>query len=371
MREWPTVMLNDVCRMYQPRTIGGRDLIVGGAYPVYGANGQIGFYDRFNHADAEVTVTCRGATCGTVNVIPGPSWITGNAMVVTPLDKRITKAYLALVLTAIDYSSVITGAAQPQITRGPLERVAIPLPPIDEQRRIAAVLDKADELRAKRREGLTTQDSLAESIFIKMFDSNVNPESECSWVTLNEIVDPSRPVCYGILKPGPDIEGGHPYVRVVDMRDNGIDPRGVRRTSSEICNKYRRSLLRTGDLLMSIRGHVGRLAEVPPELDSANITQDSARIAVVGAEPLFVLEYLRLRRTQAWMARNTKGVAVRGMNIGDVRRIPVLLPSTDLQRRFVRARQSIEEDRMTVRTSLIHLDELFGSLRARAFRGAL
>jgi len=249
------------------------------------------------------------------------------------------------------------------------QKLQLDLPPIEEQRRIAAVLDEADELRAKRRAMQETLDTLTESVFIEMFDLEMSQHSDGQWITLNEIIDPKRPVCYGILKPGPDITGGKPYVRVVDMRDGGIAYLGVRRTSPEISHQYRRSLLRAGDLLMSIRGHVGRLAEVPPQLEAANITQDSARIAVVDAEPLYILEYLRLTRTQAWMARNTKGIAVRGINIGDVRRIPIMLPSPDRQRDFVRTRRRIEENRTAVQMSLSGHDDLFASLQQRAFRG--
>jgi type I restriction enzyme, S subunit len=131
--------------MYQPKTISGKEMIADGAYPVFGANGIIGRYDQFNHAEPQLLITCRGATCGSVNVSLPNSWITGNAMVVRPKDDSIDLRYLEYYFRGgIDISVAITGAAQPQITRTNLDPLTIKYPTsVDEQRRIVAALDKA------------------------------------------------------------------------------------------------------------------------------------------------------------------------------------------------------------------------------------
>jgi type I restriction enzyme S subunit len=128
--------------MYQPKTISTKELITDGKYPVYGANGQIGFYNSFNHEESEVTVTCRGATCGTVNVIPGKSWITGNAMVVRPVDECMSKNLLQYLLNSLDFTNVITGTAQPQITRTTLTTIQVVVPTPKEQEHIVEILEE-------------------------------------------------------------------------------------------------------------------------------------------------------------------------------------------------------------------------------------
>jgi type I restriction enzyme S subunit len=138
---WESNTLDHVCEMYQPKTISKKELIDDGPYPVFGANGQIGFYTDFNHQESEVTVTCRGATCGTVNVIPAMSWITGNSMVVRPKDESLSKEFLNYCLQSKDFTSVITGTAQPQITRKPLSTLEIVIPPMSEQGRIVEILE--------------------------------------------------------------------------------------------------------------------------------------------------------------------------------------------------------------------------------------
>jgi type I restriction enzyme M protein len=139
--EWETRELGDVCEVYQPKTITGAEILDDGPYKVYGANGVIGFYDQFNHPEAEVAITCRGATCGTVNFTEPESWITGNAMVVSPKDKTISKKFLQYLLIGTNLNPVITGSAQPQITGASLKPFEIPIPPIDEQERIVELIN--------------------------------------------------------------------------------------------------------------------------------------------------------------------------------------------------------------------------------------
>ena len=140
---WEEARLGEVCEIYQPRTISKKEMREDGQYPVFGANGIIGRYDRYNHEEPELLITCRGATCGSVNTSLPKSWITGNAMVVRPLNSNLDRRFLEFLFRgAVDFSSVISGSAQPQITRKSLSPVQIPLPPLPEQKRIVAILDE-------------------------------------------------------------------------------------------------------------------------------------------------------------------------------------------------------------------------------------
>jgi len=122
---------------------------------------------------------------------------------------------------------------------------------------------------------------------------------------------------------------------------------------------------------MSIRGHVGRLAVVPKELDGANITQDTARFAISGACPVFVRELIRSYGIQQWMAMRTKGVAVRGINLGDIKVMPIMLPPRSEQDAFAYKAIAVDQLRSAQRRSLAKLDNLFASLQHRAFAGEL
>jgi type I restriction enzyme S subunit len=296
--------------------------------------------------------------------------VDNNAMAAIPLAGTVSE-YLYHYLRTVDFYRLASATTVPALKKSDLERLPVPWRSVSEQRRIADVLDRAEALRAKRRATLAQLDTLTQSIFLDLFGDPIANPHRFPVRPLITLIDPSRPISYGILMPGPDQATGVKYVRVVDMKEGGVDFSGVRRTTEAISNAFRRSLLKAGDLLMSIRGHVGRFAVVPPELDGANITQDTARLAIAGASVVFVRECLRSVGFQRWMTKHTKGVAVQGINLGDVKQMPIIMPPHDAQEAFAAKAASVANLRNSQRASLAELDALFASLQHRAFRGEL
>lgn len=172
--EWPIVELGDVCDLYQPKTITSSDLKADGEFVVYGANGIIGRYDQFNHEHPEVLITCRGATCGTINMSQPKSWVTGNAMVATPKDGQIDKSFLHALLLGADLSSTISGSAQPQITRQGLSPYKIPLPPIEVQQAIAAEIEAEQALVGGNRDLIARFEKKIEAAIARVWGEAVN-----------------------------------------------------------------------------------------------------------------------------------------------------------------------------------------------------
>jgi type I restriction enzyme S subunit len=139
--DWVEHKLVDMFEIYQPQTIAKSLMSDDGEFIVFGANGPIGRYHEFNHEEPEVVVTCRGATCGTINMTPPKTWITGNAMVVSPKTSGVSKDFLYWELVAgVDIQSVISGSAQPQITREGLAPVKIKIPPLSRQEEIVDLI---------------------------------------------------------------------------------------------------------------------------------------------------------------------------------------------------------------------------------------
>lgn len=295
---------------------------------------------------------------GVAGIRPGPE-----------LDRRFLWHWLTDV--APNLAAKARGATFKQVNRNDIGELQIPVLPLPEQRRIAAILDAAEGLRARRREALHAGAALATSLFLEGFGDPIGNPHHYPIRSLLDLVDPSRPITYGILKPGPEHPEGIRYVRVVDMKDGGIETGGLRRTSPAISNAYRRSLLKGGDLLLSIRGHVGRLALVADELEGANITQDTARLAIRDVSPIYVLECLRTPTYARWMARHAKGVAVTGINLVDVKRMPIPVPSVEAQLAFANRLTTISRLSRLARASLGQFDSLLASLQYRAFRGEL
>jgi type I restriction enzyme S subunit len=202
-----------------------------------------------------------------------------------------------------------------------------------------------------------------------------SPEGWC-YASLEQLTDPARVICYGILMPKEHIPSGVPYVRVLDMKYERIDVRSLKRTSSEISGQYARASLRTGDLLLSIRGTYGRVAKVPPELSGGNITQDTARLALSeSVDSDYIAIHLRNPSSQQRFKQVSRGVAVKGVNIADVRTTPILLPPLAEQRRIVaevqRRLSVLQEVETSVRASLLRAEGLRRSILQDAFEGRL
>jgi type I restriction enzyme S subunit len=150
-----------------------------------------------------------------------------------------------------------------------------------------------------------------------------------SWTIceLKYLSKPGKPITYGILKPGQDIPNGIPYIRVVDFPNNKLNLKTIRHTTPEIAANYKRSTLSGNDLLLSIRGTVGRVCQIPLEFNGGNITQDSVRISVHDSISRKYIElYLQTPSVQKRFENAIKGVAIRGVNVGDVRVLQVALP---------------------------------------------
>jgi type I restriction enzyme S subunit len=322
------------------------------------------------------------------------------------------------------------GTTRQRISGGNLKKLEVPTPPLRQQIRIATKLDALFKRSKNAREQLACVPRLVEryrnailsaafrgaltaewrktasqpptsgeEIARVLFQAhsangghkvgNASPPTEgahtlmkkefpLTWglAELRDLVEPSAPITYGILKPGPDCGGGIPYIRVADFPNDLLNVNGVRRTSAAIDADFKRSRLKAGDILLSIRGTVGRVCRIPELLDGANITQDSARVRLQKyVIPAYVEWMLRSPAAQSAMERAIKGVAVRGINIGDVRALQIPIPSVEEQREIVQRVEAVLDringSAVEAGRAMTLLDRLDHATLAKAFRGEL
>ena len=125
--------LNNIAEIYQPQTLSQKQL-ENGIYPVFGANGIIGFHSSFNHTSSQITISCRGENAGSINKTPENCWINGNSMVINvDNNQNIDKDYLKIVLESQNLKYLISGSGQPQIIRADIAKHKIPIISIDKQ----------------------------------------------------------------------------------------------------------------------------------------------------------------------------------------------------------------------------------------------
>lgn len=196
-----------------------------------------------------------------------------------------------------------------------------------------------------------------------------------AWAVADEVVQPGADIVYGIVQPGPKLSEGVPYVRGMDIVDGVIQTGQLLKTSPEIAQKYERASLKGGDILLGII-RATKVAIVPSSIEGANITQGTARFrpsSVISTE--YLAYWLASKTAQSWLHSKYRGIDMPGLNLRDVRRLPVPLAPVEEQREIVRRIETAfaKIDRLAAEAekALKLTDRLDGRILAKAFAGAL
>jgi len=358
--------LCELCNPKQWKTVSTSELTSTG-YPVYGANGVIGYYSNYNHYKETLLITCRGATCGTLNICKPFSYINGNAMALDDLSDEIDIKYLYYFLLSRGLSDTITGSAQPQIVKQSLKNVRVIYPNLDAQKRIIYVLGKADELLSIRKQQIAKLDELVKARFVEMFGTF--PANPFRWST-GKIQDVVSDVRYGSSRPA--VEGGkYPYLRMnnitysgkldlhdtkrIDIPDSELDKCTVRRgdvlfnrtNSKELVGK---TCVYNRDELMVLAGFIIRVRvneRIRPEVLSAFLNMDFSKRMLIG------------------MCKTAIGQA--NINAKELQNIDLYIPPIELQDQFVALKNKIDQQKQTVQQSLEKLELLKKALMQEYF----
>jgi type I restriction enzyme S subunit len=189
---WGKASLFEISRPKQWKTISKKELLDSG-YPVYGANGKIGFFSQYNHEKSTILITCRGATCGTLNISEPYAWVNGNAMAIDNLEEDIIDFnFIFYALKSRGLDDTISGSAQPQITREGLEKVTLPLPPMNEQRRIVEKIEALTARSRKARAALDDIPALLDQFRQSVLAAAFRGDLTADWRAQNPDVEPAE-----------------------------------------------------------------------------------------------------------------------------------------------------------------------------------
>ena len=241
-------------------------------------------------------------------------------------------------------------------------RLNIPLPPLSTQLAIVSELDKINKLIRLKKEQLKDFDNLAQSLFYEMFGDPVENEKGWEVKKLNEIVSDNCSISYGIVQPGDGVENGVPVVRPVDMTKTFVSRKGLKNTTKEISDSYKRTILKGNEILMCVRGTTGLISMATPELQGCNVTRGIAPIECgPTCDKWFVFYQILNPAIQHHIAEYTRGIALKQINMKDVRDIPLCLPPLSLQRLFAQRIEQIEREKSEVQKSIQDLETLLAS----------
>ncbi len=292
---------------------------------------------------------------------------------VVPDESKVSKPYLrhSLEGALAAMQKHLHGATMQHVNRGEFLATPLYLPPLEEQRRIAAILDQAETLRTQRRQALAHLDTLTQSLFLDMFgDPVANP---LGWPirTLDEV---TTKVTDGEHLNPAFSDVGMPIVMAGNVLDDRIDLASAKRVAEPLGMQFRKKCgPELGDLLIVGRGAtIGRLCRV--NVDETFCLMGSVILVKPDRTLLderFLSGMLALPSMHAQLYKSSGSSAQQAIYLKDVKKLTCLLPPLTLQQTFATRIQAIEALKTTHRTALAQLDALFASLQQRAFAGEL
>jgi type I restriction enzyme S subunit len=268
------------------------------------------------------------------------------------------------------------GAAQLNLSTNWLADYEIPLPSIQTQQKIAAILDKADELRQYNKQLIEKYDTLTQSLFLEMFGDPVKNEKEWEIKELHLVALISSGITKGRKNNIVDSIGELPYMRVANVQDGYFDLTEIK-TIPAFKTDLEKFLLKKGDVLMTEGGDPDKLGrgavwqdEVEQCLHQNHIFK--VRVDSTVLTPLYfnkLTSSLYGKKYFLKIAKQTTGIAT--INKTQLSKFPVLMASISLQNQFEEQVQLIETQKQQAQEALAKSEDLFQSLLQRAFKGEL
>ena len=374
-RGFPIRPLGDVAEFLdsrrRPITASER---IPGPYPYYGANGQQDSVADYIFDEPLILLAEDGGLFdqpdrGIAYVIEGKTWVNNHAHVLRPRGHARLR-YLVRVLENYDVTPWITGSTRAKLTKAGASKIQIPLPPLAEQKRIAAILDAADALRAKRREALAQLDTLLQSTFLDMFGDPVTNPMDWERCTVGDIVHSA--------KDGPHVspkysDNGIPFLSTRHIKTGEVIWQDLKYIDQDEANRqWKKCKPEFGDILYTKGGTTGIAARVTTSEPFAVWVHVALLKPIFEkVDPAWMEAMLNSAYCYTQSQRYTHGIANRDLGLTRMVKIKIFLPPLDVQSRFAAIVEAVQNHKARQRVHLAELDTLFASLQSRAFRGDL
>lgn len=364
--------LGDVCEILDskrvPITASDRQ---SGPYPYYGANGIQDYVADYIFDDELVLLAEDGGNFGSKEKpiayrVSGKCWVNNHAHVLKP-KAGLDVDYLCYSLMFYDVTGLVNGATRQKLNQAEMRKMEIPLPPLDEQRRIAAVLDKVSGLIAKRRAQLAKLDELVKVRFVEMFGDVIQNERSWKQYIFSDIAT-SR---LGKMLDAKQQTGKYEYPYLANFNVqwfqfeldnlNKMDFNEADQQEFELCE---------GDLLVCEGGEIGRCAVWHNEIQPCYFQKALHRVRC--NQRIIMPDYM------AWWFKyncdHNGFAAIEGAKATiahlpgiKLKALKVTVPEIKLQEKFVAFLKQTDKSKLTIRQSLDKLEVLKKALMQQYF----
>jgi type I restriction enzyme S subunit len=399
---WTTAKLQDVCNIFSGNSINAKEKEARYTHNSQGtpyvatkdvgfdgvidySNGvsiPLDFLDSFKTAPVGATLVCaEGGSAGRKIAITDREICFVNKLFSLCPNQDLHQKYLLYYTMGESFQKQFKDGLSGLIGGVSLSKIKafdISFPSLYEQQRIVAILDQAfadiEKARANAEKNLKNARELFDSYLNQVFSQRGE-----GWDSkpLLELCDPMRGITYGVIKLGEEKSDGVPCLRTSNIRWLRIETKTMKRISPELSDDYSRTILNGGEVLVNVRGTLGGVAVSSKEMRGWNVSREVAVVPVNQnlVNPFFISYFIGASSSQAWLAGVKKGAAYVGINLEDLRLLPIKIPALKEQTEIVNQIRAIHKK--TRQLEEVHrqknqvLEELKKSLLQKAFSGEL
>lgn len=383
---WPLVRLGDVCSITMGQAPKGSSYNENGkGLALIAGAGDFGTTTpapkKFTTEPSKVSnpgdiILCIRATIGDTNW-SDKQFCLGRGVAGLRVGDKLDNDYLWFFIKAHkdQLSSKGTGSTFKQVSRAIISDWEIPLPPLDEQKRIAAILDKADAIRQKRKQAIDLADEFLRSVFLDMFGDPVTNPKGFEKVCLSDICK---------IKGGKRIPKGEklvkentgfPYIKAGNIKNGKVNTNKLEYVPHHVREKISRYTVSAGDVCLTVVGaNIGDVGIVPKELDNASLTENANKLLINNSQIVtnfYLASALQMDFIQNQIKSKTMAVGVPKLALFRIEQLELLLPPVELQKKYELIVERVGEysNKMTLGNEFCGSN--FSSLRQKAFSGQL
>ena len=261
------------------------------------------------------------------------------------------------------------GGGQPNISAANIGELKIPLPSISDQLHIANILSKAENLISLRKQSITLLDEFLKSTFLEMFgDFKVMSTSKLEFLgdNISYLTSGSRGWAQYYS------ESGAKFLRIQNIGGGIIRMDNLIHVNPPDSAEAERTRVKEGDLLISITADLGRTSVIPKDFGEAYINQHLALIRLnKNINPIYAAYFYNMPFGNNAIQKKNRAAVKAGLNFNDIKSFPISIPSMVRQTQFSQIVEKTEAIKVQYHSSLQELENLYGSLSQRAFRGEL
>lgn len=277
----------------------------------------------------------------------GVDLYTNEAIIAIPESDDYNLRFLYYYLASYDWKTLTEGNEKVKgatLNKESIGKIKLPILSLAEQQQIVSFLDSEFEKIDALKANAETQLQAAKDLFQKALKEMLTPKDGWEEKTISNIIDKDSNISYGIVQPGAGEENGVPVVRPIDLVNKYLDNTlNLKKTTQTISDSYKRSILNGKEILMCVRGTTGVVSLSTQNLKGCNVTRGIVPFKIENdITREFTYYAFSSPKAFAFIKKHTQGVALKQINISDVKLIPIDLPSIEEQKVIVSQLSSIE-----------------------------